>query len=169
MRRDAGEADRQSYQWIQERSLIKIVQLEALETPNGPSRLRARRSLEARYLWRVKPRRVEKETEMIEWFDDLSLGMRFKSKEVQITRDDIKRFATEFEPQPFHLDEAAAEHSVFKELAASGWHTAAIAMRLAVDQAVRPASPCRSASTICVGWLRSGPAISCTLRERSLA
>jgi acyl dehydratase len=76
---------------------------------------------------------------MIEWFDDLSLGMRFKSKEVQITGDDIKRFATEFDPQPFHLDEAAAEHSVFKGLAASGWHTAAIAMRLAVE--VRPFGP----------------------------
>ena len=76
---------------------------------------------------------------MIEWFDDLSLGMRFKSKEVKITKDDIKRFATEFDPQPFHLDEAAAERSVFKGLAASGWHTAAIAMRLAVE--TRPFGP----------------------------
>ena len=76
---------------------------------------------------------------MIEWFDDLGLGMRFKSKEVKITKDDIKRFATEFDPQPFHLDEAAAERSVFKGLAASGWHTAAIAMRLAVE--TRPFGP----------------------------
>jgi acyl dehydratase len=76
---------------------------------------------------------------MIEWFDDLSLGMRFKSKEVQVTADDIKRFAAEFDPQPFHLDEAAAERSIFNGLAASGWHTAAIAMRLAVE--LRPFGP----------------------------
>jgi MaoC like domain len=57
---------------------------------------------------------------MIEWFDDLTLGMRFKSGEVSISKEDIKRFATEFDPQPFHLDEAAAEKTVFKGLAASG-------------------------------------------------
>ena len=70
---------------------------------------------------------------MVEWFDDLVLGMRFKSPEKRVTREDIKRFASEFDPQAYHLDEAAAERSVFKGLAASGWHTAAIAMRLAVE------------------------------------
>src|SRR6202040_3912452 len=69
---------------------------------------------------------------MIEWFDDLALGMRFKTGEVTVTTENIKRFAAEFDPQPFHLDEAAAEKTVFKGLAASGWHTAAIAMRLAI-------------------------------------
>jgi acyl dehydratase len=63
---------------------------------------------------------------MIEWFDDLTLGMRFKSGQVAVNREDIKRFAAEFDPQPFHLDEGAAEKTVFKGLAASGWHTAAI-------------------------------------------
>ena len=76
---------------------------------------------------------------MIEWFDDLSLGMRFKSREHQITTEDIKRFAAEFDPQPYHLDEAAAEQTLFKGLAASGWHTAAIAMRLTVE--IRPFGP----------------------------
>jgi acyl dehydratase len=70
---------------------------------------------------------------MIEWFDDLALGMRFKSAEVSVTNEDIKRFAAEFDPQPFHLDEAAAEKTAFKGLAASGWHTAAISMRLCVE------------------------------------
>jgi acyl dehydratase len=65
--------------------------------------------------------------------------MRFTSSEKVVTRDDIKRFAAEFDPQPFHLDEAAAERTPFKGLAASGWHTAAIAMRLALD--VRPFGP----------------------------
>ena len=76
---------------------------------------------------------------MIEWFDDLTLGMRFKSGTVSVTTEDIKRFAAEFDPQPFHLDEAAAEQTMFKGLAASGWHTAAMAMRLAVE--VRPFGP----------------------------
>ena len=76
---------------------------------------------------------------MIEWFDDLKLGMRFKSGEATVSREDIKRFASEFDPQPFHLDEAAAEKSVFKGLAASGWHTAAIAMNLVLQ--TRPFGP----------------------------
>jgi acyl dehydratase len=76
---------------------------------------------------------------MIEWFDDLKLGMRFKSGEITVSRDDIVRFASEFDPQPFHIDEAAAENTVFKGLAASGWHTAAIAMNLALQ--TRPFGP----------------------------
>jgi acyl dehydratase len=82
---------------------------------------------------------AEGELEMIEWFDDLALGMRFKSGEVTVTKEDIKRFAAEFDPQPFHLDEAAAEQTVFKGLAASGWHTAALSMRLCVK--ARPFGP----------------------------
>jgi len=70
---------------------------------------------------------------VVEWFDDLAVGMRFKSQEKVVTPEDIKRFASEFDPQPYHLDEAAAEQTPLNGLAASGWHTAAIAMRLAVD------------------------------------
>ena len=76
---------------------------------------------------------------MIEWFEDLKIGTRFKSAEKLITREDIKRFATEFDPQPYHLDEVAAERTPLRGLAASGWHTAAIAMRLATD--LRPFGP----------------------------
>jgi len=76
---------------------------------------------------------------MVEWFDDLVLGMRFKSPEKRVTREEIKRFAAEFDPQDYHLDEAPAERSVFGGLAASGWHTAAVAMRLIVD--LRPFGP----------------------------
>jgi acyl dehydratase len=73
---------------------------------------------------------------MIEWFEDLSLGMRFKSAPITITEAQIKQFASQYDPQPFHLDDAAAQDTIFKGLAASGWHTAAIAMSLAV--ATRP-------------------------------
>jgi acyl dehydratase len=60
----------------------------------------------------AKSRRVKAKKEMIQWFDDLTLGMRFKSGEVSVSKEDIKRFAAEFDPQPFHLDEAAAEKRV---------------------------------------------------------
>ena len=76
---------------------------------------------------------------MIEWFDDLALGMRFKTGEVSVTKEEIKRFAAEFDPQPFHLDETAAEKTILKGLAASGWHTAAISMNLIVK--IRPFGP----------------------------
>lgn len=75
----------------------------------------------------------------IEWFDDLTIGMRFKSPEIQITDADIKRFAAEFDPQPMHLDDDAAKKTLLKGLAASGWQTAAIAMKLAVQ--IRPFGP----------------------------
>ena len=76
---------------------------------------------------------------MIEWFEDLALGMRFKSETVQISEHDIKQFAAKFDPQPFHLDDEAARETIFKGLAASGWHTAAIAMSLCVK--ARPFGP----------------------------
>lgn len=67
------------------------------------------------------------------YLDDLYVGQRFSSEPRTVTADDIKRFAAEYDPQPFHLDAEAAEHSLFKGLAASGWHTAALTMRMLVD------------------------------------
>jgi acyl dehydratase len=69
---------------------------------------------------------------MIEWFDDLKIGMRFTSESKTVSKEEILRFAGEFDPQPFHVDEEAAKHTILDGLAASGWHTAAIAMRLAL-------------------------------------
>jgi acyl dehydratase len=66
------------------------------------------------------------------YLDDLHVGQRFASGTYVIDEARIKEFAAEFDPQPFHLDETAAQASIFKGLAASGWHTAAIAMRLLV-------------------------------------
>ena len=66
------------------------------------------------------------------YLEDLSVGQRFTSGTYLMEENRIKAFATEFDPQPFHLDQSAAEASVFKGLVASGWHTAAVAMRLLV-------------------------------------
>ncbi len=64
------------------------------------------------------------------YLEDLAVGMRFHAGPIAISADDIKRFAGEFDPQPFHLDEAAAMGTFFQGLAASGWHTASLTMRL---------------------------------------
>ena len=67
------------------------------------------------------------------YLEDLEVAQVFESGPCGITAEDIVRFATEFDPQPFHLDPTAAEHSFFHGLSASGWHTAALAMRLFVE------------------------------------
>ncbi len=66
------------------------------------------------------------------YLDDLHVGQRFAAGPVTASAAEIKSFAGAFDPQPFHLDEAAAEATVFKGLAASGWHTAALTMRMLV-------------------------------------
>ena len=66
------------------------------------------------------------------YLEDLRVGQTFTSEAYVMDAARIKEFAAEFDPQPFHIDESAAEASVFKGLAASGWHTAAVAMRLLV-------------------------------------
>ncbi len=67
------------------------------------------------------------------YFEDLRPGLVFRgSNRFRVETEALKAFAREFDPQPFHLDETAAERSIFRGLAASGWHTAAITMRLLV-------------------------------------
>jgi acyl dehydratase len=67
------------------------------------------------------------------YLDDLQVGQRFTSRTLLVDETQIKAFASQFDPQPFHLDEDAAKDSLFSGLAASGWHTAAITMRLLVE------------------------------------
>ncbi len=67
------------------------------------------------------------------YFDDLHVGLRFTTGIHQIDQNQIIEFARAFDPQPFHTDPDAAQSSVFQGLAASGWHTAAITMRLLVQ------------------------------------
>lgn len=67
------------------------------------------------------------------FFDDLHVGQQFVSRDYALDVADIKAFASQFDPQPFHLDPEAATRTFFGGLAASGWHTAAITMRLLVE------------------------------------
>jgi acyl dehydratase len=66
------------------------------------------------------------------YLEDLHVGDRFNSGPYEVTEAGIIKFACEFDPQPFHLDVERARQSVFGSLVASGWHTAAITMRLLV-------------------------------------
>jgi acyl dehydratase len=67
------------------------------------------------------------------YYEDLSVGQIFTTAARRVTAEEIKAFAREFDPQPFHLDDAAAKATMFGGLAASGWHTAALNMRLIVE------------------------------------
>src|SRR5918993_311726 len=67
------------------------------------------------------------------YLDDLAVGRKFATGSVTLTLEGCKAFAREFDPQPFHLDEAAAQRSVFGRIAASGWYTASLSMRLLVE------------------------------------
>jgi acyl dehydratase len=73
------------------------------------------------------------------YLEDFAVGQTFGSGRLRIDKERIFAFAAEFDPQPFHLDEAAARHSIFGGLAASGWHTAAVTMRLLFDSELKPA------------------------------
>lgn len=73
------------------------------------------------------------------YLEDFEVGRQFVTNTHTVTEDEIMRFAREFDPQPFHLDRAAADASLFRGLAASGWHTAALTMRLLVESGMRVA------------------------------
>jgi len=66
------------------------------------------------------------------YFDELAPGRRFMTQNYALEESEIKTFAAQYDPQPFHVDAEAASHSIFGGLVASGWHTAAITMRLLV-------------------------------------
>ena len=73
------------------------------------------------------------------YLEDFAVGQRFGSGRLKIDTERIKSFAAEFDPQPFHLNEETARDTIFRGLAASGWHTAALTMRLLVESELKPA------------------------------
>jgi acyl dehydratase len=76
---------------------------------------------------------------MERFLEDFAVGQKFGSGRLRVDTAQMKAFAAEFDPQPFHLDEEAAQRSIFQGLAASGWHTAALTMRLLVASELKPA------------------------------
>lgn len=74
---------------------------------------------------------VEAESSRL-YLEDFAVGQIYRSATMRVDTPEIKGFAQQFDPQPFHLDETAAKATLFAGLAASGWHTAAITMRLLV-------------------------------------
>ncbi len=75
----------------------------------------------------------------VRYLEDLAVGQVFGSGSLTVTAEEITAFAAQYDPQPFHLDNAAARQTMFGGLAASGWHTAALTMRLLVGGEFRPA------------------------------
>ena len=73
------------------------------------------------------------------YLEDFAVGQTFGSGRLRIDKEQVPAFAAEFDPQPFHLDEAAARRSIFGGLPASGWHTAAVTMRLMIETELKPA------------------------------
>ena len=85
---------------------------------------------------------VAKEIEMQsveKYLEEFEVGQKFGSGRLRVEKERIKTFAAEFDPQPFHLDDDAARNTMFRGLAASGWHTAAITMKLLVESDLKPA------------------------------
>lgn len=88
------------------------------------------------------------------YLEDFEPGQKYGSPTLRVEAADIKAFAAEYDPQPFHLDEAAAAKTLFQGLAASGWHTAAMTMRLLVGGEFKPAGGIVGAGMETLRWPR---------------
>ena len=103
------------------------------------------------------------------YLEDFAVGQTFGSGRLRISKEQVTAFAAEFDPQPFHLDEEAAQNTIFKGLAASGWHTAALTMRLLVESELKPAGGIVGAGFDEFRWPRPvRPTMSCTSKAKCL-
>jgi len=90
----------------------------------------------------------------VQYFEDYAVGQVYSTGRHRIDKEQIIAFAKQFDPQFYHLDEEAAKQSPFKGLAASGWHTAAITMRLMVDGEFKPAGGILGVGFDQLSWTR---------------
>jgi acyl dehydratase len=88
------------------------------------------------------------------YLEDFAVGQTYRRGSVTVTADQIKAFASQFDPQPFHLDEKAAAATFFKGLVASGWHTLALTMRMFVDSEIKVAGGLIGAGAEEIRWPR---------------
>jgi acyl dehydratase len=88
------------------------------------------------------------------WFEDFPVGMAVEIPGPTLTRESIVEFASRYDPQPFHVDEAAAKESDFGGLIASGWHTVSLAMRMICDAYLLDAASLGSPGVNQVRWLK---------------
>ena len=99
------------------------------------------------------------------YFEDFTPGQTFRSRGTALVEPEaIKTFAASFDPQPFHLEEAAADRSFFGGLVASGWHTAGLTMRLLVEGELEPAGGVIGAGVEALRWptaTRPGDVLGC--------
>ena len=87
------------------------------------------------------------------YFEDFEVGQRIVIASRTVTHDEIVHFAGQFDPQPFHVDDAAAEASIFGSVIASGWHTCSMMMRLVVDAVLGGSSSLGSPGVDKVRWI----------------
>jgi acyl dehydratase len=90
----------------------------------------------------------------VRYLEDFAVGQTYGSGRRRIDSERIKSFAAEFDPQPFHLDEVSARDTILRGLAASGWHTAALTMRLLVESELKPAGGIVGAGSDELRWPR---------------
>ncbi|WP_140633695.1 MaoC family dehydratase [Methylibium rhizosphaerae] len=88
------------------------------------------------------------------WWEDFEVGSAHEFGGHTLTRDEIVRFASEFDPQPFHLDEEVARQSLFGALAASGWHTCSLVMRMMCDAYLLDSASLGSPGLENIRWLK---------------
>jgi acyl dehydratase len=86
------------------------------------------------------------------WWEDFPVGSIHRYGPYAVKREETIAFATAFDPQPFHLDDAAAEASLFKRLSASGWHTCAMTMRMLCDAYLLESSSLGSPGLESIKW-----------------
>lgn len=88
------------------------------------------------------------------YWEDFPVGSVTEFGGVTLSKEDVMRFAREFDPQPFHIDEEAAKHSMFGGLIASGWHTCGLAMRMMCDAYLLQAASLGSPGVDNIRWLK---------------
>lgn len=88
------------------------------------------------------------------YFEDFQEGETLELGQKTMNKEEIIRFAEEFDPQPFHLDEEAAKKSLFGKVAASGWHTASVFMRLYVDNVLNHSASLGAPGVEKLRWLK---------------